>query len=157
VNINPVIQKALTLISQQMASHGIRLEMDLDPAAPVVVAQEVSMEEVVVNLLSNAIHVLDTVDQDKKVVRIVTKMESSTCLLKIEDSGPGIPETHMDRIFDPLFTTRNTGQGMGLGLSIVQKLLEEYGGRIQASNRPGGGAVFTVELPLFGSVHTEIS
>jgi PAS domain S-box-containing protein len=151
VDLNAVIQRALTLMGQQMASHGIRLELDLDPAKPVVVAQEVSLEEVVVNLLSNAVHILDTVDQDVKTVRIATRMQADACVLVVEDNGPGIPDAHRERIFDPLFTTREKGTGMGLGLSIVQRLLEEYRGSIRASNRAEGGAAFTVELPLSGT------
>ncbi len=155
VGLNDVIRKALTLVGQQMASHGIRLELDLDAQNPVVLAQVVSMEEVVVNLVSNAVQVLDTIDTDVKIVRISTRVQGDTCLIEVEDSGPGISEAHMEHLFDPFFTT--TESGMGLGLPIVQKLLEEYQGSIKAANRAEGGAVFTVRLPLHGTGNPEAS
>jgi signal transduction histidine kinase len=66
----------------------------------------------------------------------------------VADTGPGVPEAIQDRIFDPFFTTKEVGQGTGLGLSISYGIVREHGGEIRAENRPEGGAVFVVRLPL---------
>jgi signal transduction histidine kinase len=68
--------------------------------------------------------------------------------IEVVDNGPGIPAEIMTRIFEPFFTTRDVGAGMGLGLSICHTIVEAHGGTIHAGNRPEGGAVFTVQLPL---------
>ena len=69
-------------------------------------------------------------------------------ILSFVDNGPGIAEANLPRLFDPFFTTKPVGQGTGLGLSISYGIVERHGGKLEAANRPGGGAVFTLTLPL---------
>ncbi len=94
-------------------------------------------------------HALDRVDKEEKSVEIQTSLRQNECLIFIKDNGPGIPNDHLSRIFDPLFTTEKSGKGMGLGLAIVQELLRQFKGSIHVKNRTGGGAQFTVHLPLY--------
>jgi two-component system sensor histidine kinase FlrB len=75
--------------------------------------------------------------------------DARTLQLRVYDTGPGIPETHLDKVFDPFFTTR--AQGTGLGLAVVARTVADHGGTVVAANRPGGGAEFTLELPLRAS------
>ncbi|HEX9934393.1 MAG TPA: ATP-binding protein, partial [bacterium] len=157
VDVNEAVRKSMSIIGQQMASHGILVQLKLDPDRPTVLAQAVSLEEVMVNLLSNALYALDQVDQEPKTITVTTRTSSKACFIDFEDNGPGVPESLLERIFEPLFTTRSAGQGMGLGLSIVQRLLEEYGGTIRAFNRSEGGAKFTVHIPLYEASHPEAS
>jgi len=78
-----------------------------------------------------------------------------TVRLTIDDSGPGIPPDVLPRIFDPFFTTKDVGEGTGLGLAITYGIVQEHGGTIQASNAPGGGARFTIELPAVRASETK--
>jgi len=79
-----------------------------------------------------------------------TRRAGASLRLEIEDTGPGISDSHLDRIWDPFFTTKPPGQGTGLGLSITQRIVTRHGGRIRAENRSEGGARFIVELPVEG-------
>jgi two-component system NtrC family sensor kinase len=84
------------------------------------------------------------------VLTLRTRRRDATILIEIEDSGPGIADENLDMLFDPFFTTKDVGQGTGLGLSICYGIVKEHHGRVWARNAPGGGAVFTVELPICG-------
>ena len=148
-NINAIIDRAIHLISQRLASHGIRLTCKYSKALPEVMLHATSVEQVMVNLLSNAMFALDQLDREDKWVVVRTRKAGKYCLIEVCDNGPGIPEELHARIFDPLYTTREKGEGMGLGLPIVQHLLMQIHGSIKLKNRSEGGAQFTIKLPLF--------
>ena len=148
IRVNPVVQKACSFIEQRMNSHGIVLQLNLTSKNPAVWAIETPLEQVVLNLVTNAIHALDRIDKEDKCVEVRTRTRNESCLIEIADNGPGIPEDHLARIFDPLFTTEQNGKGMGLGLAIVEELLRQFKGSIKASNRKQGGVLMTVQIPL---------
>lgn len=79
---------------------------------------------------------------------IEARIEGSSLIVALRDNGPGIPAADLARIFDPFFTTKPVGKGSGLGLSISYGIVEQHGGRLVAGAAPGGGAVFTITLPL---------
>jgi PAS domain S-box-containing protein len=148
IKVNFIVQKACSFIEQRLNSHGIVLKMSLTSKNPTVWAIETPLEQVVLNLVTNAIHALDRVDIEKKVVEVRTSVRNESCLIQIMDNGPGIPEDHLGRIFDPLFTTEQNGKGMGLGLAIVEELLRQFKATVKAHNRKQGGVVMTVQIPL---------
>jgi signal transduction histidine kinase len=84
------------------------------------------------------------------MLTVRTRHAGSTVTLEIADTGPGIQPQHLDRIWDPFFTTKPIGQGTGLGLSITQRTVTGYGGSIRVESRPGEGARFIIELPVQG-------
>ncbi|GGC09341.1 hypothetical protein GCM10011352_39680 [Marinobacterium zhoushanense] len=103
------------------------------------------LEQVLVNLLSNAVHAMEQVQTRR--IDIGVEVEGKWLRLSIRDQGPGIAEADLERIFEPFFTTKKSGQGLGLGLSISHRIIETLGGRLSAANHPQGGAIFTIELP----------
>jgi signal transduction histidine kinase len=102
------------------------------------------LNEVFMNLLVNALQAMG----DSGTMTIRTRVEGTEAMLSFENTGPGIPEPILGRIFDPGFTTKGVGVGMGLGLAISYRIVHDHGGRIEASSPPGGGARFKVTLPL---------
>jgi PAS domain S-box-containing protein len=148
IDVNQTIQKACRLVEQRLMSHNISLELKLSRRNPVVMALETPLEQIVINLMTNAINALDRKQIVKKQILIRTHVCDSLCIIEFTDNGPGIPEPDLVKIFDPLFTTETNGKGMGLGLSIVQELLKQFKGSIKADNRKTGGVMMTVQLPL---------
>lgn len=108
------------------------------------------MEQVLINILMNAIHAIKTQNRDDKghIVICTERLDCAVCI-RISDDGPGIPEDLFNRIFDPFFTTKDVGQGTGLGLSISYDIVvSKHGGRLSVSNQEPSGAVFEIELPV---------
>jgi C4-dicarboxylate-specific signal transduction histidine kinase len=105
----------------------------------------VQLEQVLVNLIRNA---LDAVSDVKRpVIKIAVRASDAAVSISIADNGPGVPPEVIDRIFDPFVTTKPVGKGLGLGLSITYGIVQDFRGRIHASNRPQGGAEIVIELP----------
>ncbi|MBN2414489.1 PAS domain S-box protein [bacterium] len=148
ININETIRNSISFIRQQLASHGITLQLDLSEKVTFVKTGILPLEQALINLLSNSMHALDTLDIEEKWVRIRTRQYKRTCIIEVTDNGPGIPEDILVRLFEPLALPAEQSQGMGLGLSIVKHLLEEIKGTIEAGNIKGGGARFRIRLPL---------
>ena len=120
----------------------------LDPAlaGAVVLGSAIQLEQVFINLLTNARDALE--DTDPKEIHISCSVSGGFTVIVFEDSGPGIPPGLEQRVFDPFFTTKEVGSGTGLGLSITYGIVQEHGGTIAVESGPGGGASFTIELPL---------
>ena len=146
VSMNRVVEQSLSLMHEQLRLREIEVELDLSPAQPVVIGNSIQLEQVLINLLTNA---RDAVaESPRKVVQIACAVRERAIQLTFSDTGPGIPEGLEQRIFDPFFTTKEVGQGTGLGLSITYGIIKEHGGTIAVTNDPGGGAVFVIQLPL---------
>ncbi len=151
VSLNDVVLRALEYRRIGMPLDRIRLEVVLDPTNPVLTGDEDRLQQVIVNLVSNAQQAIE-LGHGTGTIRVVTSRTGDRSVrLEVEDDGPGIPPSLLNRIFDPYFTTKPAGLGTGLGLSIVLSIAREHGGRVQASNRSGGGAVFTVDFPARAS------
>ena len=145
VSIDQVIERALSLMQEQLRGRDIEIDLDLSPAAPVVIGNAIQLEQVFINLLTNARDAM--ADSPRKIVRISTRMVDDAVDLVFSDTGPGIPEGLEQRIFDPFFTTKEVGGGTGLGLSITYGIIKDHGGTIAVAGRPGEGAVFQIQLP----------
>jgi len=148
ISLNKAVHSALLLIRGQLDSHGINLALDEKDKSILVQANKINTEQIVLNLMVNAIHALDTVAGRDKKIRIRLYQVDGVACLAVEDNGPGVPAELREKLFDPFFTTRKPEQGMGLGLAIVKRFAEEFGGRVRVSDSAAGGAVFTVEIPL---------
>jgi|GEM_PF-3149233 len=147
-NLNDVVIKALSLIGTQLSSHGIAVKKDLQKELPLIKGDPIRLEEVVINLLINAMQALDEVEKNDKQIRCATRVVGNTVVLEISDNGPGIKKDIKDKIFEPFFTTKELAEGMGLGLYIVHSIVTSHKGRITVKNDKKGGARFLLEFPL---------
>jgi len=146
VDVDDVIERSLLLVHEQLRLRGIEVELELCPDELLVVANPIQLEQVFINLLTNARDAL--ADSNRKTIRIASSRDGEKIRIAFSDTGPGIPLELQQRIFDPFFTTKEVGTGTGLGLSITYSILKEYGGEISVDSRPGKGATFLVELPF---------
>jgi signal transduction histidine kinase/DNA-binding response OmpR family regulator len=122
----------------------VQVVVFLDPSLPTVTGDPASLQQVFVNIISNAYQLLS---EGGGTVSIAGRPDADGALVEISDTGPGIPEAVLPRVFDPFFTTKQVGKGSGLGLSVVHGVVEAHGGHVWAGNRPEGGARLSVWLP----------
>jgi C4-dicarboxylate-specific signal transduction histidine kinase len=153
VDVDDVIERSLLLVHEQLRLRGIEIELDLCPDEMTVVGNPIQLEQVFINLLTNARDALE--NARRKVIRISSSRDDERIRIAFSDTGPGIPADIQQRIFDPFFTTKEVGAGTGLGLSITYSILKEYGGEISVASRPGKGAKFVIELPVAPDVAFE--
>ena len=161
VDLAETLRGAVRLMESRFASHNIAVRVELPAKLPRVTANAVQLEQVCVNLLANAVHAVDSIVSDppgRRLIRIRAGKEKddSAVWLEVADTGPGLSDAG-ERIFDPFFTTKDPHQGMGLGLSIVNGLVRQWGGEVRARARHPelGGAAFYVFLPPAGGVTRE--
>ena len=148
-DINQVVTQVLRLTDHLFAPHQVRLETVLATDMPEIMIDRHMMEQVLMNLVLNAIQAMRT----GGVLTIRTAVEEAHCLIRIQDSGCGISSSVLPRIFDPFFTTKNEGEGTGLGLSVSLGIVERHGGKIVVDSEVGRGTVFTVSIPLATERH----
>lgn len=144
------IEDTLGLLGAQLRSHGIRIERSIDGPLPPVRGDPRRLEQVLVNLLSNARDALGAVPSGApRSVHVVARHlpERGVVLLEVADTGPGMPPEVQEQIFKPFFTTKGAGEGTGLGLSIVRTIVDECGGTIDVESALGSGTTFRIELP----------
>jgi C4-dicarboxylate-specific signal transduction histidine kinase len=147
VDLNRLIGETLELIQSDLQRNDIFLDTQLNAAVGPIRGDPTQLQQVIVNLVMNAIEAMRTSGMTR-VLRVLTQPETTKVLVSVEDSGPGIDATNAQRIFEPAFTTKT--HGMGLGLAICRSIVEEHGGRIWWCANPGGGSIFRFALPLPG-------
>ncbi|HMH83747.1 MAG TPA: ATP-binding protein [Gemmatimonadales bacterium] len=146
ISLRQVIERALSLMQEQLRLREIEITVDLGPVEPVVLGNAIQLEQVFINLLTNA---RDAVaGSPRKAIWISGSARSGVVEVAFADTGPGIPAGLERRIFDPFFTTKDVGKGTGLGLSITYGIIKEHGGTISVVSAPGEGATFLIHLPL---------
>jgi len=146
VEIAAVIERSLSLMHEQFRLREISVAVEPGEAPIIVDGNEIQLEQVFVNLLTNARDAL--ADLDHKQIWITCEIRPPMAFVTFADNGPGVPPDLEARIFDPFFTTKEVGAGTGLGLSITYGIVTEHAGTIAVGERAGGGAEFTIELPL---------
>ena len=144
VDINKLVLSVLALVRIDLQKHKIELQTQLDDRIPEVLGNQVQLQQVILNLVMNAIESMSSLQT--RVLRIKTELsQSNTVHVSIEDTGTGIKPSDVARLFQPMFTTK--ARGMGMGLSICQSIIENHDGRIWASPGANGGSIFQFELP----------
>lgn len=147
------VRRALRLIGTQLKTRAIALHIDIPDTLPAVAMPQARIEQVLINLLTNAYQAFETIQRDTKVVTLTASQDGRMAVLRIADNGSGLtPEARM-RLFDPFFTTKDPGEGSGLGLSIVHGLITDAGGEITVSDGETCGTAFIVRLPLLEETH----
>ncbi|MFZ7128240.1 MAG: sensor histidine kinase [Desulfobacterales bacterium] len=142
VRLHVIIDELLDMLSRDLFSRGILLKRNDDSDLPEIRTDPAILRQILLNLITNAVRAVNR----NGTISLAAVSDGDGIRLVVSDTGPGIAESHLDRIFDPLFSTKSDGPG--LGLTICQDLLRRIGGRISVSNAAGSGAVFTVRLPL---------
>ncbi|MBT8332710.1 MAG: PAS domain-containing protein [Deltaproteobacteria bacterium] len=147
IKINSIINDVIGLINSELVLRNASISLNLHPDVPVVQGDSIQVQQVLMNLLTNALDAMDAQPIDARTIVISTRPENSNqILVSISDSGGGIPPDTIEAIFSPFHTTKISG--MGLGLSICKSIIEAHGGRIWAQNNPDGGAIFSFILPV---------
>jgi len=146
ISLRQVIDQALSLMQEQLRLRKIEVTVDLGPEEPVVVGNPIQLEQVFINLLTNARDAM--ADSPRKAIRISGSVGSAVVEVAFADTGHGIPPGLERRVFDPFFTTKEVGKGTGLGLSITYGIVKEHGGTISVVSRPDEGTTFLIRLPL---------
>jgi PAS domain S-box-containing protein len=147
VDVNRLVADALETREIQVHSAQVQVLRRLAPDLPVTKADADQIEQVMANLMANAIQALDN-HLGKRVIEVTTEKRGDKIRIAVADTGPGIPLQILDRIFDPFFTTKGPGKGTGLGLSICYSIMEEHKGKIWVESEVGKGARFIAELPI---------
>jgi len=145
-SVSLAITNALDMISSQLGSHGIFVEVSNLETDLTLQGDIIHLEQIIMNLCLNAMHALDKAEQTDKRIRIITCQQDKQICLTIQDNGPGIPEGMNEKLFDPFFSTKKPGEGMGLGLAIVKQFVDNFKGEISCHNHENGGAVFEIVL-----------
>lgn len=147
VDINEIIQASLSLVKSQLQQHSVQVITALNFGLPQTMADAHQLEQVFINLITNAVHAMASVTEPRRLL-IESRPLTNSILISFSDNGPGIPNEIITRIFDPFFSTKQVGEGIGLGLSLSFGIISEHKGRIWAENAPEGGAIFYIELPI---------
>ena len=147
-NINGLVEEVVSLRAYQMRVDHVKIHAHYDAAIPPILAQPEAIRRLFLNLIHNAHQALLEVPENKRNFWVTTTLNGGSMHIQIADNGPGIPEKVRYKIFDPFFSTRAFGEGMGLGLSVAYGIAHEHKGKIWMEPRVGGGTTINVELPV---------
>jgi PAS domain S-box-containing protein len=147
LDVNHKIAEVLALMDRELRSHDIRLRTDLDRRLPGVAGDRVQLQQVLLNLIMNAIEAMSAVHDRARELTIVSRQDAADAVLvEVRDSGSGLDPQRAERVFEAFYTTK--AEGIGIGLSISRSIIEAHGGRLWASANAPHGAVFRFSLPI---------
>jgi len=153
LDINEPIKDVFKVLGQQLRVHQISVELDLDPYLPYIMADHNRLEQVFINLVTNAMYAMDDKGlrwgnkKWERLLKIRSFSNDDNVVVTVSDTGKGIPKEIIDKIFEPFFTTRKVGQGTGLGMSISYRIISDYGGTIEIESEVDKGTTFTLKFP----------
>ncbi|HOI15771.1 MAG TPA: response regulator [Geobacteraceae bacterium] len=142
VSINEVIDSAIELFRSRMEMHRVRLDREYRKIPPPIQADPLELEQIFTNLFVNSIEEMT----DGGVLGVMLEQDDDKIVVRVSDTGKGIPRENVSKVFDPFFTTKTSGTG--LGLSVVLRIVRTYNGKIEVESEEGKGTVFTVSLPI---------
>jgi len=150
LSVNQLIEKTLFLNSNLLKIDGVKVETKLDPNLPDLLGSEDQLQQVFMNLVSNAAEAME-LDGGRFTIETKHLLREDKLQINFRDTGPGIPEDDFPKLFEPFFTTKKKGKGVGLGLSVAYGIIQEHGGSIYVTSSVGQGTTFQVKLPLKSS------
>jgi signal transduction histidine kinase len=145
LDVNELIQEVLRMLQNDIALRGASLRADLAKGLPLVEGDRIQLQQVVLNLAVNALDAMTDQPAGRRHLTIRSALDETTMRIEVADTGRGIDEADRERLFQPFFTTKPTG--MGMGLAIARSIVEAHGGRLSVASHPGRGAVFQVTFP----------
>jgi two-component system, NtrC family, sensor kinase len=152
VDLNDVAARTSLLIVYELQLHGIELDSELSPEPVVVLGDRYELQQVLLNLVNNAVHAVSQLEPGlPRRIRLETAIQNGTAVLRVGDSGPGVPPHLISYLFTPFFTTKAPGEGTGLGLSLSYGLVKAHGGLLSYEAPQDGGAEFRINLPAYQS------
>jgi C4-dicarboxylate-specific signal transduction histidine kinase len=162
INVNDPIRDVFKVLGHQIKAHQIDLALELAPDLPDIMAEHNRLEQVFINLVTNAVDAMDERQKQSpppdylKRLTIATRAVAGQVIVTVTDNGIGIPETLKDKIFEPFFTTKAVGKGTGLGVSISYGIIQDYDGTISIDSAQGTGTTFELRFPAAaeGVTHT---
>jgi C4-dicarboxylate-specific signal transduction histidine kinase len=143
--VTQVIREVEHLIHSELIMRGVRVTTDLSSDLPKVLADRIQLQQVMVNLVLNAMEAMHERPPHERLITISTFATNGDVHIEVADQGPGINSEHLDRVFDAFFSTK--AEGLGMGLRICSSIVRAHGGRIWAANNDSGGATFSFTLP----------
>jgi len=146
-SINATLEEVFEIMAYDLRTSNIQIVKRFQDDLPVILADPHQLQQVFVNILSNARQAIQAFRQDGRV-EVRTQINGSLLRIELADNGPGIRPENLSRIFDPFFTTKPVGVGTGLGLSLCYGIIKEHGGHIEVTSQMGQGATFVIELPI---------
>ena len=145
-DVNKTIDRTLFLLENQTLFHNIKIEKNMTPSLPLIMADTQQLNHMFMNIIINAAQAME--GKGKLTLKTCKSQHDNWINIEISDTGPGIPEDVLPHIFDHFFTTKEEGKGTGLGLSMVYSIVENHGGKIVAKSTPGQGTTFIIEFPI---------
>jgi signal transduction histidine kinase len=147
IDVNELLREAIQIMRDELTRHGIVINTKLTDELPPIVGQRGQLQEVLLNLIQNAIDAMRTITGETREIRVGTELQGTKAVvISVEDSGPGIEPKKMSTVFDAFVTTKATG--MGLGLALSQMIIERHGGQIVVVPSANVGAHFRITLPI---------
>jgi signal transduction histidine kinase len=146
--VNDVVQASLDMVRYDKRLGAIDVRCEMDPAMDSVRVESQAMEQVLVNLVRNALDALEEIEPDRRRLVLRTGRKDGWGIIEVADTGPGIPPEQIEHLFEPFFTTKPVGKGTGLGLATSYGLIQRMGGEIDVQSEPGRGATFVVRWPV---------
>jgi signal transduction histidine kinase len=146
LDINDLVREVIALVQRELISHRVSLRMELAPDLHMITGDRVQLQQVMINLVMNGIEAMQSVTDRPRELEIRSRLDETQVLVSVTDCGVGIPAENADRLFNPFFTTKSSG--MGMGLSICRSIMEAHGGRLWATANIPYGAAFQFTLPV---------
>ena len=147
-DLNEVVRETIGLFSALAASRNVQVDNAIAPGALPLLGDRIQLQQVILNLLMNGIDAMKDTPSENRIISTRTSRVENFAELSVSDRGPGIPEEKLNEVFEPFYTSK--AEGMGMGLSIARTIIEAHNGQIWARNRDHGGASFRIRLPLLG-------
>lgn len=148
VDVKRLLEKCALLCQHKLELSSIELAMEIDPDLKPIHADFNQIQQSIINLVFNAVDAIGT--GGKITISAMNKVEEGQVWIEVRDNGKGIDPEELNRIFEPFYTTKDEGYGVGLGLSIIFGIMERHGGSIEADSKPGRGTSFTLRFPFRG-------
>jgi signal transduction histidine kinase len=147
-----MIADTIRLVALDAQKRRIKIDVQLDPSVPAVMGDRTQLQQVLMNLLINAMDAMQATPEAALSITVDARREGENVAVRVVDRGHGIDEAHVSRVFQSFFTTKR--HGMGLGLSIAKSIIERHGGSIWAKNNPEQGASFGFALAIAADAHS---